>query len=616
MAIAFRAAGTGVTDATAPFSQVVGFPAGLVAGDICILIGTTDVAAGGTMSISNNGSISSWNAIAGTPVTVAAGEKLYVWWGRYVSGSTGPTVDSSADHIVAAIVAYSGCVPNGSPIDVVGNSSEATSDTSFSFATGLTTGENNTMCITICTSGFDSVSSQFVSAFTNANLTSCTRRPVTNQNTSVGGGGGFGIADGILATAGAMGTFATTLLNASPKAYIAFSLRPDISVNVSAGAGSLVLGGFSATVFASDTKNVAAGVGALTLTGFAPVLDRSINVGVGALTLTGFSPTVAVTTNTNIAAGVGALTLTGFSPTLDRAINVGVGSLTLTGFAPVVTTPVNILPGKGDLVLSGFAPTIQLPKNVNADTGQLTLNGFSPTVAAPRNILADVGQLILTGITPTVSVTDNVAVNANTEILLLAGFAPQVNLAIFPGAGSLIVTGFAPTVSATNNKLVQPGTGSLIINGFSPSVNFTNNKVVNANTGLLLLTGFAPSITISFIVFPGTGTLILTGQAPQLNLSIVTRTGELILEGFEPILPIQTGTGELILNGFPPYVRFLRSFESGIIVDIIEGIETCPEDKLYESIPSETVTSNWNAEEKEKSIHQFSCNKEETIYEL
>ncbi len=192
MAVAFRAAGAGITDATAPFSQVVGFPAGITAGDICILVGTTDVAAGGTMSISNNGSISTWTALTGSPVSVTSGEKLYLWWGRYVSGSTGPTLDASADHMTGAIIAYSGCVPNGSPIDVAGTGSETTSDTSFSFATGLTTGENGTLCVCFCTSGFDSVTSQFASAFTNANLVSCTRRAVTNQNTSVGGGGGFG----------------------------------------------------------------------------------------------------------------------------------------------------------------------------------------------------------------------------------------------------------------------------------------------------------------------------------------------------------------------------------------------------------------------------------------
>src|SRR5678815_5338362 len=98
MAIAFRNAGTTVTDATAPFTQVVGLPASLASGDIVILIAATDNDLAGNITIDAAGSITTWNALTGSPVSVAGsggtGEKLWVWWGRYTSGSTGPTVTS------------------------------------------------------------------------------------------------------------------------------------------------------------------------------------------------------------------------------------------------------------------------------------------------------------------------------------------------------------------------------------------------------------------------------------------------------------------------------------------------------------------------------------------
>src|SRR5678815_2129484 len=107
----FRAASAkaaGTTGATA-----VGLPAGLVAGDIVILCAST--IAGGSISITTAGSLS-WTEITSGGLDVASGEKLYVWWGRYVSGSTGPSVTPGSDHVCAGTIAYSGCVPNGSPI--------------------------------------------------------------------------------------------------------------------------------------------------------------------------------------------------------------------------------------------------------------------------------------------------------------------------------------------------------------------------------------------------------------------------------------------------------------------------------------------------------------------
>jgi len=147
----FRAASakaSGTTGATA-----VGLPAGLVANDIVLLIATT--IAGGSISVTTNGSIGTWNLVTNLPIDVTSGEKLYVWWGRYSSGSTGPSVTPGSDHVCAGTVAYSGCITDSTVINASPTGSETTSDTSFSFATGTSTTVKDCMIIGICTTGTD-----------------------------------------------------------------------------------------------------------------------------------------------------------------------------------------------------------------------------------------------------------------------------------------------------------------------------------------------------------------------------------------------------------------------------------------------------------------------------
>jgi len=165
--------------------------------------------------------------MTGSPIDVAGGEKLYVWWGRYNgSGTTGPTVTPGSDHCIARIAAYSNVSTDTNPIDVSNTGTESTSDTSFSFNTGLTTTAPNEICIAVCSTGQDSGSSQF-SAMANTSLTSLAER--MDNNTNSGGGGGFALDEGFRATAGTVGTWTATLSNASPKSYISFAFKPEIN---------------------------------------------------------------------------------------------------------------------------------------------------------------------------------------------------------------------------------------------------------------------------------------------------------------------------------------------------------------------------------------------------
>ena len=210
----YRSVGAKSVGTTA--AVTVALPSGLQLNDICILTATT--IAGATITITTSGSIS-WTAI--TDVNVTGGDRLYCWWGRYSSGTTAPKLTASSDHLCAGIVAYSGCITTGTPYSNLATGTETTSDTSFSFATGQTTTTSDNKIINILSSGVDSDTGQG-GTFTNSSLTSIVR--IANYNTTSGGGGGFAFVEGTQLSAGSMGTWACTMVAASPKAFMSFAL--------------------------------------------------------------------------------------------------------------------------------------------------------------------------------------------------------------------------------------------------------------------------------------------------------------------------------------------------------------------------------------------------------
>jgi hypothetical protein len=234
----YRSTGTMAHSTTTNITP--GMPGSMSSGDVVFLIACCYT--GGTLSISANGSISTWNAMSGSPVDVTAGDKLYVWWGVFSSGTTAPTIaGSSPNHMVARMIAFYN-VNTTSPIDVYNTGSEATSDTSFSFATGLTSTYDNEISVCVCTTTYDPISDS-TSAFgtmTNGNLSSISER--MDNDVNEGNGGGFGLDHGLRAVAGAIGTWASTLAYSSPKAYMAWVLKavqyPQLKVDASYDGGT------------------------------------------------------------------------------------------------------------------------------------------------------------------------------------------------------------------------------------------------------------------------------------------------------------------------------------------------------------------------------------------
>lgn len=197
----------------------VAAPTGVATGDLEILIVETTTSA----SITNNGG-SAWTAFTGSPKTETAARALYIWYRIRQAGDGSPIVQATADQICASRLAYqTGTFDAAAPIANITSSSEATVDTSFSWAPGFSTGRNNCLVLCCATTIRDSTTVA-VPQMTNSNLTSLAARGSANTNN--GNGGGYGCTEGALATAGAVGTFACTYsTTSSAKTYFAWTIQ-------------------------------------------------------------------------------------------------------------------------------------------------------------------------------------------------------------------------------------------------------------------------------------------------------------------------------------------------------------------------------------------------------
>src|SRR3990167_2478445 len=128
MAIAFVAASAKAAASTTAVTPTL--PVGVTAD--CIVLLTATTIAAGNIGLATTGSVLPWTAITGSPVDVTSGEKVYTWWGRYVSGTTGPTVTASTNHCCAATACWSGGITTGSPVDVQSTATQATATTARS----------------------------------------------------------------------------------------------------------------------------------------------------------------------------------------------------------------------------------------------------------------------------------------------------------------------------------------------------------------------------------------------------------------------------------------------------------------------------------------------------
>src|SRR6266511_2407088 len=147
---------------------------------------------------------------------------LAVWAKRAVGGDTGVWVTGTPNHVSGEMFVYSGAMITGTPwVGGAANGANSGNGT----MTGLNTIKDNSLVVMACTSTRDANSTAQFSSWANANLTSINER---DDNTSLtGAGGGFGVAEGYLATAGASGNSTVTIATSEQWRSVHVALAPD-----------------------------------------------------------------------------------------------------------------------------------------------------------------------------------------------------------------------------------------------------------------------------------------------------------------------------------------------------------------------------------------------------
>src|SRR5436309_684242 len=169
-----------------------------------------------------------WTPVTNSPQgtgTTSTGTRLTVFWSRATSTSMGAVgVNDSGDHQIAQIITFRGVTTSGNPWDVTAGDVNASTTSAVSIP-GATTTVPNTLVVAIVANAADTNTAQ-TSSWANASLSSLTAQTAADVNTNSGVGGGFGVATGVKATAGAYGATTATLATVSPQGRMSIALRP------------------------------------------------------------------------------------------------------------------------------------------------------------------------------------------------------------------------------------------------------------------------------------------------------------------------------------------------------------------------------------------------------
>jgi hypothetical protein len=195
-------------------------PGGYAANDIFLLFVES---ANQTIAVPTAG----WAEVTGSPQGTGtaggtAATRLAVFWKRAIAGDTAPTVTDPGDHAVGRVLAFRGCVASGNPWDITAGDVDTTADTSGSIP-GATTTSPDTLIVLAVSNGTDTTTAQ-ASGWTNASLAGILER--IDSNATASNGGGFAVATGGKAVAGAYSATSVTLATASVKGLLSIALKP------------------------------------------------------------------------------------------------------------------------------------------------------------------------------------------------------------------------------------------------------------------------------------------------------------------------------------------------------------------------------------------------------
>jgi hypothetical protein len=177
---------------------------------------------------------------------------------------------------------------------------------------------------------------------------------------------------------------------------------------------------------------------------------------------------------------------------------------------PVVTGP---RPSAGALALTGQQATVRVETRITPNTGALSATGQPATVTSPVTRTPSAGALQIVGQTPIVR--QEIRIAPQTGSLSAAGQQPVLDSGVVPSAGALDLTGETPTLIVRQTVFITPQTGALTVTGQQPRQGFT----VQPGTGAITAQGSGPGETTDFLVTPFTGELNLQGHEPIVRES-------------------------------------------------------------------------------------------------
>jgi len=340
MAVTYQAVG-GSNAGTA--SVNVSWPIGHITNDIGILVLESASAPWTTPS--------GWTLV--NTSTISSTE-LNIYWKRAASNAE-PAVATGiaigADHVVARIHTFRGCVTTGSPILTSATSTKATASTSWS-APSITTTTTNEFVVYGVSRDNDSVSTLAFSDPTNANLVSPTE--IVESATSLGNGGGFVLGYGVKTTPGATGT-TTGTVTSSANSSITFSLAEQTATNYPL---DVTVGAF--TVGTTNTN--------LTASFLLNETTQTYSVGTSNLILD-FTRLFDVSTGTFVLNGIDA----GLLPT--RILNQQTGTFTLSGIDLITSRSYQFDLATQEYFIDFKSSIIGKLFQLNTSTGSYVVNG-------------------------------------------------------------------------------------------------------------------------------------------------------------------------------------------------------------------------------------------------
>jgi len=323
-----------------------------------------------------------------------------VYWKRAASGSESTAntgFPAGADHMVARIHTFRGCVTTGTPILASATATRGTGTTTWS-APSITTTTANEFVVWCAGRDNDSSSTTAFGSPTNANLISPVE--IAEAGTISGNGGGFTVGYGLKAAAGATGT-TTGTVTSSAGASVTFSLAAaPVDYVLTADKGTYSFTGRAATlkrgvVLVSNSGNFAE-------TGNAASLSRGFKLALSTGVFNESGNNAALLAGRIVTGSTGVFSFTGNAATFtkttaSKTLLADIGTFTSTGNDAGFNLSRKLTSSTGTYSETGNAAELQVTRKTTAASGAFTLTGTATTFDLARKVSASPGNFAFVG---------------------------------------------------------------------------------------------------------------------------------------------------------------------------------------------------------------------------